>query len=72
MKLIDEWKQCWKWFSVQANTIGAAVSSTYAVMYPQLKGTIPPSYMFGITAAIFVAGVIGRLVKQKGSGASGG
>lgn len=64
MKLIEEWKECWKWFSVQANTIGIAMSSTYGLMYEQLKETIPAQYMAGITAAVFVLGVIGRLVNQ--------
>lgn len=64
MKLIEEWKECWKWFSVQANVIGGSISVGYAAMYEQLKDTIPAPYMAGITAAVFVLGIVGRLANQ--------
>lgn len=64
MKPIDEWKQAWRFFSVQANAIGIALTSTYGVMFDQLKKTFPPEYMFGLTCAVFVIGIIGRLTSQ--------
>lgn len=64
MKLIDEWRKAYKFLSVQANTIGAAMASTYALMYPQLKDTIPAQYMAGLTALVFVAGIVCRVVSQ--------
>lgn len=64
MKLIEEWRSCWKYLSVQANTIGVAVASTYGLMYDQLKETLPPHVMSGVVAGVFVMGIIGRLVSQ--------
>ncbi len=64
MNLIADWKAGWKLLSVQANSIGAAIAVTYASMYEQLKDTLPPQYMAGITAAVFVLGIVGRLVSQ--------
>ncbi|MBV8060452.1 MAG: hypothetical protein JO253_02860, partial [Alphaproteobacteria bacterium] len=49
--LIDEWKKAYKLLSVQANAIGTAMAAGYASMYEQLKETIPPQWMAGITAA---------------------
>lgn len=64
MKLIDEWRSAWKYLSVQANSIGVAISGTYAIMYDQLKENFPPQYMVMVTAAVFVSGIIGRVVSQ--------
>jgi len=65
MTLIEEWKQCWRLLSVQANAIGSAMAVGYASMYDQLKESFPPKYMMAITAAVFILGIIGRVVAQK-------
>lgn len=65
MKLIPDWHNAVKLFSVQANAIGAALASTYGLMYPQLRESIPPQWMAGITAAVFVAGIVCRVISQQ-------
>ena len=64
MNLIDNWKAAWRLLSVQANTIGIAVSGTYMGLYDQLKDTFPPKIMAAVTGAVFLFGIIGRLVSQ--------
>ena len=64
MNLIEDWKAAWKLLSVQANTIGIAVSGTYMTLYDHLKDTFPPKVMAAITGAVFLFGIIGRLVLQ--------
>lgn len=65
MTLIEDWKQCWKFLSVQANTIGAAIAATYGMMFDHLKDTIPPTLMAMITMAVFILGIVGRVISQK-------
>lgn len=65
MRLIDEWRSAIKLFSVQANLIGAGMATTYASMYPQLRESIPPQWMAGLTAAVFVAGIVCRVISQQ-------
>lgn len=65
MKLVDEWKSCWKWLSVQANTLGIAITSTYGLMYDQLKDTLPPKWMTVAVVAVFLLGIGGRLISQE-------
>lgn len=65
MKLIEDWKDAWRWFSIWAGTVGSAMAATYAVMYEQLKETIPPQWMAALTAAVFIAGMVGRIIDQK-------
>jgi len=64
MNLIDDWKSCLRLFSVQANTIGLAMTAAYSAMYEQLKDNFPPKIMAAVTAAVFVLGIVGRLVSQ--------
>lgn len=64
MKLIDDWKGCWKFLSVQAQALGVAISSTYAVLYDQLKDNFPPKYMIALTGAVFLLGIAGRVISQ--------
>jgi phosphoribosylformylglycinamidine (FGAM) synthase-like enzyme len=65
MKLINEWRKCWKFFSVQANALGGAITVGYVSLYDKLKDNFPAKYMVAITAAVFILGIIGRLVSQQ-------
>lgn len=64
MAIIDEWRVAYKYLSVQANAVGVALSSTYALMFDQLKETVPPKVVAAITGAVFILGIIGRLTVQ--------
>jgi sorbitol-specific phosphotransferase system component IIBC len=64
MKLITNWRKCWKFLSVQLMAVGSGISATYATMYQQLKDTIDPKMMAMITAGVFVAGILGRVISQ--------
>lgn len=65
MKLIDDWENCWKFLSVQAQAIGVAITTTYAAMYSELKDTLPPKWMLAIVGAVFALGIAGRLISQE-------
>jgi hypothetical protein len=64
MNLIEDWKQAGKFLSVQANAIGASLATGYLTLYDKLKENFPPKYMFAITVAVFVLGIIGRVIQQ--------
>ena len=65
MNLIPDWHKAIKLFSVQANIIGAGLATTYGTMYQQLRDTVPPQWMAGITAGVFVAGIVCRVISQQ-------
>ncbi|CAH0198087.1 hypothetical protein SRABI106_01465 [Rahnella aquatilis] len=64
MRLVENWKQCWKWFSIHALLIAGVLPSVWATLPPDLKAYIPPSIMGLITAVVAVSGVVGRLTDQ--------
>lgn len=64
MKLVEDWKRAWRWFSVHALVLAGVLPAVWAELPPDLKSSIPPGAMGAITAVIAVCGVIGRLVDQ--------
>lgn len=64
MKLVDNWRAAWKWFSVQAMALAIAVQATWANLPPDLKHSVPDAYVTYGTLALLALGIIGRLVSQ--------
>lgn len=63
-KLLDDWKQGWRWFSVQAMILAAALQGVWCTLDASQKAALEP-YQTKITMAILILGVIGRLVRQE-------
>ncbi|HBZ3704311.1 TPA: hypothetical protein MHK91_12105 [Klebsiella quasipneumoniae] len=64
MKLVDDWKSAWRWFSMHALVLAGIIPTVWAELLPDLKTAIPPGAMGAITAVIAACGVVGRLVNQ--------
>ena len=64
MKLIDDWKQVWKWYSTHAMVIYMGLVSYYVSLEPTVKEQIPDWMLY---TGIVIAGItfiIARIVKQ--------
>ena len=64
MKLVDDWKSAWRWFSMHALVLAGVIPTVWVELPPDLKTAIPPEAMGTITAVIAACGVVGRLVNQ--------
>ena len=64
MKFVENIKDAWKWFSVQAMFWAAAVQSTWELIPSDLKSSVNPTVVYTITMSLLVLGIWGRLVKQ--------
>ncbi|HGV3510436.1 TPA: hypothetical protein ACNGZA_006179 [Klebsiella michiganensis] len=64
MKLVDDWKHAWKFFSMHTLVLAGVIPTVWAELPPDLKASIPPGTMGAITAVIAACGVVGRLVSQ--------
>jgi hypothetical protein len=65
MKLIDEWRQAWRWFSMQAMVAVAAIQGGWAAMPDDLKAHFPARLVTALSITLLLLGIGGRLVKQK-------
>ena len=64
MRLVDNAKQAWRWFSVQSMVLAGAVQGAWLFVPDDLRSTVPQPWLQGITIALMCMGVAGRLVKQ--------
>ena len=65
MKLVDNAKNAWRWFSVQAMVLAGAIQGAWVFVPEDMRTSLPPSAVQAITAVLLGMGVAGRLVKQK-------
>lgn len=64
MRLISNWRRCWRMFSMWAYAAAGALQGTWVMLAPEQKKTIPDEWVFYLTIAIMVLGAFGRLVYQ--------
>ncbi len=60
MKLVDNWKSAWRWFSVQA----IALAAIWETIPLEAKAVLEPSTQSWITLGLLVAAGIGRMIDQ--------
>jgi hypothetical protein len=68
MKLVDNWKQMWKWISVNCMAGAIAIQTTWAAIPDDLRASIPHGVVTVVTIAMLIAGIGGRIIKQPGAG----
>lgn len=61
MKLVDNWKQAWTWFSVQAVT----AAFVWEMLPAETKALVPDSIESHLTAVFLVVAALGRVVDQQ-------
>lgn len=76
MKLVDDWKDWWRWWSLRLAALGTAITSVM-IAYPDaalsawnilpedIKATLPPDYIALIGVGIFACSMVARVVKQE-------
>lgn len=64
MKLVDNARDAWRWFSVQAMALAVAIEGAWLAIPPDLKSRIPETWVDALTMGLLVLGIFGRLVKQ--------
>lgn len=65
MKLVDDARRAWRWFSMQCMALALALQVAWETMPPELQAGVPPRAVSVITWALLVLGIVGRLVKQE-------
>ena len=63
MKLIENWREAWKWFSVHIAAIMATLNALQATV-PQIQAFLTPTQVAYINAALGIMVIWGRLIQQ--------
>lgn len=64
VQLVEDWRKAWRWFSVNAMVLAAAIQGAWLQIPDDMKASIPPALVSYSTIALLVLGVLGRLLKQ--------
>jgi hypothetical protein len=70
LQLVEDWRKAWRWFSVNAMVLAAAIQGAWLQIPDDMKASIPPALVSYSTITLLVLGVLGRLLKQGGEGGS--
>lgn len=65
MKLIQDWKQAWKWFSVHGLLAIAFLQLLWPEVPPEIKAQLPDAFVRWTTLALTAITLWGRLVQQQ-------
>lgn len=75
MKLVDEWRNAWRWWSVQLNVLGSALLSAL-LAFPdiaqqiwlglpdEMKALLPHNVAFYVPLLLLFGGNLARIFKQ--------
>jgi len=58
------WRTMWRYYSVQALALCAAIPLIWQELPPEVLALLPAEWMPWIVAAVAVAGIIGRRIPQ--------
>lgn len=64
MKLVTEWRRAWRWFSVQAMALAAALQGAWVALPDDMRARLPGGVVAAATMLLLLLGIGGRLVKQ--------
>jgi hypothetical protein len=64
LQMVDGWRRCWRWFSMQAYALAISLQVGWATLHEDMRESVPGWLVFSLTIAILVAGALGRLVEQ--------
>ena len=64
MKLTDEWRQSWRWFSMQSMGLTTVFLGAWAALPEDLRSSLPGWLVPAIAVFVLMLGIAGRLVVQ--------
>jgi hypothetical protein len=64
MTLIPNWREAWRWFSIQSLALIMLLPTIWEALPSDAKVFIPEGWGIWIVVLIAAAGIVGRLVDQ--------
>jgi anti-sigma-K factor RskA len=64
MKLIENWRDAWRFYSVQALAVIAALPIVWASLPPEWQAEVPGEWIKVMVVVVAVSGILGRVLQQ--------
>lgn len=64
IKLVENWKQAWRWISVWCMSLSGAILSSWEALPPTWKEMLPTQDLKAYVGPLLIIGIIGRFVDQ--------
>jgi ABC-type uncharacterized transport system permease subunit len=64
MTIIPDWRRAWRWFSVQALVVLAALPLVWSTLPADLRAYLPDGWEPYVLLAVAIGGLAGRFVDQ--------
>lgn len=65
MRLVDDAKSAWRWFSMRCMGAALALQGAWEVLPDDMKSGIPPKLVTYAALGLLALGMAGRVVKQE-------
>lgn len=65
MKLVQNWKQAWKWYSVHIMLVIVALPEIWSYFPQEFKDSLPPHTLMYVTSVLGVSAILARLFSQE-------
>lgn len=65
MRLVEDWRDAWRWLSVRAMVLALALQAAWNMLDDAQRESLPDWLVSVLTGGILLFGVAGRLVDQK-------
>jgi hypothetical protein len=67
MRLVDNWKTSWKWYSTHVTVANGAILAGWTQFPDDLKGHLPHNFIIWLAVVLLGAGLFGRIIDQSRS-----
>lgn len=64
LQFVEDWPMAWRWFSVNAMVLAAAMQGAWLQIPDDMKASIPSALVSYSTILLLMLGLLGRLLKQ--------
>ena len=65
MKLVENWKSAWKWYSVHIMVVIVALPEIWGYFPQEFKESLPTHALTGLTTFLGISAIVARLVSQE-------
>lgn len=64
MKIIPNWRDALRMYSVQAQALNFAIIGAWQALPEDLQDALPETLILGVAMVLLVLGIVGRLIQQ--------